>query len=82
MMPSAMLNAADQCRAMGLSVGDTIEGTEHSVGYWRTARLTLLWLGETTAVWSESTRSSKRPDWSGPRETANWNLGFRAWEKV
>lgn len=74
---------ADQCRALGLAVGDTIEGREDgSGGYWHEARLTLLWLGDEVAVWRSTTRSSSRPKWSEPQEEANWTLECRQWRKV
>jgi hypothetical protein len=44
-------SVADECRALGLAVGDTIEGTETVNAWWQTTRLTLLWLGETHAAW-------------------------------
>lgn len=67
---------------MGLNVGDTIEGTECGPGWWNTTLLTLLWLGEEEVVWRETSRSSKRPDWSDPREAVNWTLDCRDWRKV
>ena len=73
---------ADQCRAMGLEVGDTIEGTESNEGWWNTTRLTLLWLGETHAAWRVTDRSSNRPQWSDPRETTDWTLSYREWSKI
>lgn len=72
-----MPNAADQCRARGLKVNDTIEGTESGPGWWSTTRLTLLWVGEDIAVWRETSRCSLRPywpEWSEPREVSNWTL--------
>lgn len=39
--------SAREARAMGLQIGDTIEGKQDD----HTARLTLLWLGEDVAVW-------------------------------
>jgi hypothetical protein len=74
---------ADQCRALGLAVGDTIEGREEAPGgYWHEARLTLLWLGEEAAVWRVTERSSERPAWSEPEECADWTLECRQWRKV
>ena len=75
-------SVADQCRSLGLKVGDTIEGTEGGQGWWSTARLTLLWLGTTEAAWSVTERSSRRPLWSEPHEAANWTLSCRNWRKV
>ena len=69
---------ADECRAMGLEVGDTIEGT----GWWTTTRLTLLWLGNTVAVWRVTERSGNSRRWSEPREATNWTLSCREWRKI
>lgn len=73
---------ADQCRSLGLSVGDTIEGTESGPGYWNTTRLTLIWLGEEHAAWIATSRSSSRPEWSEPREEVHWTLSCRDWKKI
>lgn len=78
----SLVSVADQCRAMGLQVGDTIEGTEGDEQWWDTTRLTLLWLGKTVAVWSVTSRINSRPEWSEPREEANWTLRHRDWRKV
>ncbi len=75
-------SVASQCRAMGLRIGDTIEGTERGNGWWSTARLTLLWLGETEAAWRVTERGSSQPQWSEPREDTNWVLYYRDWRKV
>ncbi|WP_027390516.1 hypothetical protein [Chrysiogenes arsenatis] len=71
------LNVADQCRALGIQVGDTIEGIS-----WHTTRLTLLWLGNEEAVWSMTHRGSESTTWSEPREVVNWYLTCRDWKKV
>lgn len=74
---------ADQCRAMGLVVGDTIEGREDGRGgYWNETRLTLLWLGETEAVFSEQFRDSFTQEWSDPCESVDWTLDCREWHKL
>ena len=75
-------SVADQCRALGLNVGDTIEGTESGNGWWSTTRLKLLWLGDTYAAWLVTDRSSSRPQWSEPSEAVHWDLGCRDWRKV
>jgi len=75
-------SVADQCRCLGLTVGDTVEGTEGGDGWWNTTRLTLLWLGTTEAAWSVTYRSSTEPVWSEPKEAANWTLSCRDWRKV
>jgi hypothetical protein len=73
---------AEQCRRLGLQVGDTIEGTESGPGWWNTTRLTLLWLGETEAAWRMTDKSVNRPEWSEPEEAVNWTLDCREWRKV
>lgn len=75
-------NTADQCRALGLKVGDTIEGREEDGSYWHEARLTLLWIGEEVAVWSASTRSNFYPAWSAPEEGDDWTLDDRDWYRI
>lgn len=76
-------STADQCRALGIAVGDTIEGRETAgPGYWHEARLTLVWLGDDVAVWRVSERSSERLAWSEPEEHADWTLECRQWRKV
>ena len=76
------MSTADQCRAMGLSVGDTILGREEYAHGWNEARLTLLWLGDEVAVFMATDRSSARVEWSDPEESADWTLEFRDWKKV
>lgn len=74
---------ADQCRVLGVAVGDTIECREEAPGgYWSEARLTLLWLGASVAVWSATERSNGQPEWSEPEESADWALECREWRKV
>lgn len=76
------MNIADQCRKMGLSVGDTIIGREESNDYWHEAELTLIFLGESTATFRERNRSDEYPEWSRPRESTSWTLAYRDWKKV
>ena len=78
----AGMSAADQARALGLRVGDTIEGREEWRGGWSESRLTLVWIGKTRAVWSAKNRSSWEPRWSAPAEECNWTLEYRDWRKV
>lgn len=73
---------AEQCREMGLSVGDVIEGREGSGGWWSESRLTLLFLGAQVAVFSEQRRNSAQPEWRDDGESGNWTLNCRAWRKV
>ena len=77
------MSHADEVRARGLQVGDTIEGRElWSQTEWQDTRLTLLWVGNTEAVWLESSRTSERPEWTQPEESTGWSLEFRKWKKV
>jgi hypothetical protein len=77
------LHVADQCREMGLNVGDVIEGTEcYGMNGWSEARLTLLFMGQHCAVFATSRRSSSSPEWVECREQANWTLNCRDWVLV
>jgi hypothetical protein len=76
------LAAAEQCRSLGLRVGDTIEGRESYPGGWHQARLTLLWMGDDVAVWRVMERNSDNPTWSEPHEGADWDLSCRRWRRV
>jgi len=78
------METADKCRAMGLQVGDTIEGKEgdEKGTWWNVTRLTLLWLGDAIAVWSETSISHMSDEWSPPVESGNWSLDYRGWRKV
>lgn len=78
------METADKCRAMGLKVGDTIEGREgdEKGTWWDVTRLTLLWLGQATAVWSQTHINHMNPEWSAPKEESHWCLDFRNWRKV
>lgn len=76
--PSAN-SVAGQCRQMGVSVGDLIEGVDRCGNL---ERLQLLWLGETLAVFSVSRRAAGRDIWDASFESANWVLHVRPWYKV
>lgn len=77
------MSVADHCRAMGLNVGDTIEGTEHySNGRWSTTRLTLLWIGAEAAMWRVTFKAWDQPACSKPQESGNWVLFCRDWQIV
>ena len=81
-LPDCRKTVADECRAMGLQIGDTIEGTQSGKGWWETARLTLLWLGEQEAVWRMTRQTgASQPQWSEPCESVNWTLSCREWKK-
>jgi hypothetical protein len=78
---------ADQARELGLTVGDTIQGRQDVGEGWSEARITLLWLGTTQAVWIVSGRTSRNRSrfergWSSPHESANWDLHCRDWKRV
>jgi len=75
-------SVAEQCRKMGLKVGDTIEGTERGQDWFVTTRLTLLWLGKTSAVFRVTSRGTGHPYWSDPVEETVWDLRYRDWRKV
>lgn len=75
-------DAAEQCRQMGISVGDMIEGRETHANGWNEARLELIWLGEKIAVFRERSRSHMCCQWTMPREEASWTLDCRRWRKV
>lgn len=76
---------AEQCRQMGLAVGDVIQGREEATyreGGFHETRLEILWLGEQVAVFREQKRSDMKPDWSEPFEETAWTLDCRRWWKV
>lgn len=73
---------AEQCREMGLSVGDTIQGREECGQYWSESRLTVVFIGEDLAVFKEQTRDDEHPFWEDCGESADWTLNFRQWYKV
>lgn len=73
---------ADSARALGLKVGDTIEGTERAGDWWSIAQLTLLWLGDEIAVWRVFERTSECPIGRPIHEAADWSLDARDWRKV
>lgn len=75
-------HVADACRALGLQVGDTIEGKQGSLDWMSTTRLTLLWIGKSQAAWLMTERNDLSPEWSEPREVSNWSLNVRDWSLV
>ena len=77
-----MSSVAEQCRAMGLAVGDTIEGRESYGNNWNEARLTVLFIGQEVAVFHERERNDRKPNWIDQGETADWTLDCRKWKKV
>lgn len=82
MTPTAY-TTADQCRQMGLLIGDIIEGTEGEGTEWEnTVRLTLLWLGDDIAVWRETCFRRKTGKWTAQKESADWKLSCRDWKRI
>lgn len=77
-MNMSNMTPAQQARALGLQVGDTIEGVHNGC----TARLTLLWLGESVAVWRVTEQFHPAHGWTRPVEKANWTLDCRSWVKI
>jgi len=76
------MTTADQCRAMGLTVGDKIVGREtHSSG-WSESELTVLFIGLEVVVFSERQRDSNCARWWSEGESADWTLECREWKKV
>jgi hypothetical protein len=75
-------NAADQCREMGIAVGDVIQGRETYPGGWNDARLKLVWLSDKTAVWETKTRTSGFQLWEPKGEDSAWTLDCREWRRV
>jgi hypothetical protein len=81
-MPTDGCNTAEQCRQMGLNIGDTITGREHAgrrSDAWHEARLTLLWIGRQECMWLVQTRTHDQPLWTDPEEDGNWELDGRRW---
>jgi hypothetical protein len=70
---------------MGIEVGDTIKSKEdlaYRAGGWEERLLTLLWMGAEQAVFAVRRRTDLQPEWSEPKEEANWTLDCRRWAKV
>jgi hypothetical protein len=70
---------AEQCVQMGLAVGDVIQGRDRMGSE---DRLTLLWLGQTLAVFGVQRRSAGVLVWSAPCESSAWTLHGREWNRV
>jgi hypothetical protein len=76
-------NTADQCREMGIGIGNVICGREaYANGDWTEAKLEVLFLGEECAVFKESRRSKENPVWRKSGESSNWTLNCRDWMLV
>jgi hypothetical protein len=73
---------ADQVRELGLSVGDVIIGRESYGLDWSDSELTLIFVGDEVAIFSERNRNNLNGAWTEPRECSNWTLSFRDWVKV
>ncbi len=79
-VPTECWHTADQCKQMGLTVGDTITGREHGPrGIWHEARLTLLWIGRQECMWLVQERTEAEPAWTEPEERGDWTLDCRRW---
>jgi hypothetical protein len=76
-------HCADQCRYMGISVGDTIIGREtYSTGVWSEAKLTVIFIGKQECVFESMSRNTNKPQWRSNGESANWSLCHRDWYKI
>lgn len=71
---------ADQCRTLGLRVGDIIEGREESGDWWGVARLKIIFFGEKVGVVRHIQRVSGKPEWSMEEEKSNFTLNARDWK--
>ena len=81
--PAFGMNTADQCRAMGLAVGDIIVGRETYGDEWSESRLELLFVGESVAVFREYVRNNYgQPEWRKDGESGNWTLNCKQWSKL
>ena len=81
--PAINSTPANQCRAWGLVVGDTIIGREDQGCHgWNEAKLTVLWIGLNEVMFSEKNRTRDRRRWNGAIETSDWYLVDRNWCKV
>jgi hypothetical protein len=67
---------AEQCRELGISIGDTIEGEENGTR----VRLKLIWLGQAAAIWMVYLKENGL--WIESEESANWTLVARKWRRV
>jgi len=75
-------HTADQCREMGIAVGDVIQGRESYSSGWNEARLRLVWLGEQVAVWETKRLSNTTSRWRKTGEDSAWTLDCRDWHRV
>lgn len=81
-MKASGATTADQCRSLGLQIGDTIEGTDETG---ETARLTLQWVGDEVAVFRVTELcigATGETEWTRPMQSADWNLSYREWRIV
>lgn len=78
-MKATGATTADECRSIGLQVGQTIEGTDESG---ETARLTLQWLGDEVAVFRVTELciwATGETEWTRTMQSADWSLSHREW---
>lgn len=80
MKATTATSPADQCRELGIKVGDVIEGASPSAWPGDMTRIKLLWLGREMAVWIETRLVGG--EWTLPRESAAWDLSWREWERI
>ena len=74
-------NVAQQCRELNVKPGDAVIGRVGDA-FWAEARLTLLWCGRSTVVWSVTQRSYTDPQWTVDAESTAWDLFNRRWYRV
>lgn len=66
---------AEQCRELGISVGDSIESYSDGGS---PVQLTLVWLGKRQAVWLKYVLNGDKV-WTDAEEVCNWSLSARYW---
>jgi len=78
------MNTAEQCKALGFVVGDTIFGKEVGADYWSEIKLKILWIGKECVVFDVFRRNnlSENDDFSYIGEDAEWTLAYRNWVKI
>ena len=76
------MNHAEEAKSLGLKPGDIVRGEEESCSscmcWWHEVRLTVIWIGETQAVYRKQWRSQRHPgEWIDHGEVANFSLSCR-----
>lgn len=77
MRATKMVTNADYCRYHGLVVGDVLQGNSFID---KPIRLAIKYIGSSVVVFDEF--RLKNNAFTFERETANWSLFERRWEKV